>query len=97
MRWTSTNAPADHQFAVKEEIQDVSIAEKLQEMYMNDFCETLRKEEKSTSVEDQKFLQIMASEGKLVNNHYQLPLPLRNPDPNLPNNRPMAFKKSPVS
>ena len=89
----STNSIAEHQFVVKEDIQDVSIAGKLQEMYMNDFNE-IRSEKKVLSVEDEKFLQIMESEGKLVDNHHQLPLPLRNKEPNLPNNKPMAVKRA---
>ena len=88
----STNSVAEHQFVVKDECRDLSIAAKLQEMYSNDFNETAS-EKKAMSVEDQKFIHIMETGGKLINNHHQLPLPLRNDPPNLPNNKPMAVKR----
>ena len=89
----SSNNIAQHQFVVKEDIRDVSIADQLEEMYAHDFNEK-NSEKKATSVEDEKFLRIMESEGKLIDNHYHLPLPLRNKKPNLPNNRVMAVKRT---
>jgi len=44
----------------------------------------------SMSIEDKRALAVMESTVKLVDGHYQLALPWREPAPKLPNNRIMA-------
>ena len=45
------------------------------------------------SNEDRRFLKILDTETVKVGNHYQTPLPLKNPDVRLPNNRKLAEKR----
>lgn len=87
-----TSTTATHEFVLKNQLNDVSIADKLKAMYLNDFneCES---ERRSLSVEDKKFVEIMEQEGRLVGNHHELPLPLRNPNPELPDNTDMVVKR----
>ena len=92
VRDISTNAIAQHKFVVKNEIQDISIAEQLKEMYTIDFNEN-NSEKKTLSVTDKKFINIMETKGELIDNHHYLPLPLRNSEPKLPNNRCMAVSR----
>lgn len=44
-------------------------------------------EQLGLSREDQKFMELVANSAKQVNGHYQINLPLRNKDLNVPNNR----------
>ena len=44
-------------------------------------------------VEDVKFMKIMEDGAKMVNKHYQIPLPFRNPNNQLPNNRYQAWQR----
>ena len=50
--------------------------------------------ETSNSKEDDRFLEKMRTEVKLVEGHYQLPLPFRNDAVNMPNNRQQAIKRA---
>lgn len=88
----STNGTSSHQFVIKEHHEEVSIVGRLKEMYMTDFSENCS-EKKAMSAEDRKFIQIMQGGGKRVNNHHQLPLPLREIEPELPDNKGMALKR----
>ena len=47
----------------------------------------------SISIEDKKFLNVMKENTALVNGHYQIPLPLKDPDVKFPNNRKQAEKR----
>ena len=51
---------------------------------------TERKLEASMSQEGQKFINILEEGTKLRNDHYQVPLPFKDPCVNLPNNRYQA-------
>ena len=44
-------------------------------------------------MEDVKFMKIMENGAKMVNKHYQIPLPFRNPTVQLPNNRYQAWQR----
>ena len=46
------------------------------------------------SYENKKFLKLMDDQTVKVGNHYQTPLPLRNPVMKMPNNRKMAEKRA---
>ena len=88
----STGGNVQHEFTIKNDLQDTSITEQLVEMYTHDFNEN-SSEKKSLSVEDKRFLEIMQNGEKMVGNHHQLPLPLRNAEPMLPDNYTMARKR----
>ena len=45
------------------------------------------------SNEDRRFLKIVDTQTMKVGNHYQTPLPLKNPDVKLPNNRKVAERR----
>ena len=45
------------------------------------------------SVDDAKFMKIMEDGVKMVKKHYQIPLPFRNPNIQLPNNRYQAWQR----
>ena len=66
----------------------------LNQMYLQDFNEP-HGEKEGLSTEDRKFLQIMEQNATKINGHYQLPLPLRNPKPNLPKNRRQVGSRLP--
>ena len=50
--------------------------------------------ENANSKEDEKFLKIMENNVKLVGGHYELPLPFRNKEISMPNNREQAVKRA---
>ena len=72
----STNSVASHEFVFRTGLKDISAAEQLREMYLHDFNENCS-EKRALSVEDRKFIDIMQQGGKLINGHFQLPLPLK--------------------
>ena len=88
----STGKMADHHFTVQEKINDHQIHDQLVQMYQTEFVENL-KESKALSVEDKKFLDIMEHGAQKEGKHHKLPLPLRNKEIELPNNRSMALKR----
>ena len=72
----------------------------LQKIYLPEFTEPQIKYEISLSefkngisIEDQKFLKVMKGNTVLVIGHYQIPLPLKDPDVKFPNNRKQAEKR----
>ena len=68
----STDTFAKHHFVLKSKVEDVSVADKLQEMYANDFNEK-SSEKKTLSVEDMRFIHLMETEGEFIDNHHHLP------------------------
>ena len=83
---------ADHHFTSSIPIRDQIISKELQHMYNVDFPED-KAEEISLSVEDARFLELMKTSVTKVGGHYQLPLPFRNPEFQVPNNRAQAFRR----
>ena len=90
-----------HHFEIQKEVKDTGISDMMQRMYQLDFIEprtkfkdlmTNRLDE--ISYEDKKFLKIMEDQVVKVGKHYETPLPLRNPEMTLPNNRVMAEKRA---
>ena len=88
-----TDMVASHHFAVGCNVKDSFIERRLNEMYMLDFNEECS-ERRAMSGEDLKFLQIMKDSCTLENGHYVLPLPFRNQEIKLPNNRVQAVKRA---
>ena len=67
-------------------------------MYQNDFTEPTLENGNTTemdglSMEDKRFLSLVEKRTKLVDGHYHVPLPLRNPDVEFPNNRTQAMNQ----
>ena len=78
----------------------IGVKEMLKKMYMTDVNEPCLKDAdpftkilKETSNENKRFLKIMQKEISKVGKHHQLPLPLRNKNMSLPNNRNMVEKR----
>ena len=91
---------ADHSFEIEKGCEDTGVKKMLKKMYMTDFNEPclknvdpITKRLKEISYEDKSFLKIMQKEISKVGKHHQLPLPLRNENMNLPNNRNMVEKR----
>jgi len=85
-------------------VYDSGIKDMMQSMYEADFSETsyivepsvcvFLQDGKAVSQEDHIFLQLMEEKAELVNGHYQLPLPFRQSDPVMPNNRHQAVTRA---
>lgn len=91
-------------------VHDTGVKEMLSKMYESDFseslasaahhvsgsadCVSLHLGDRAVSHDDKKFLALMESEAKLVDGHYQLPLPFRSPSIVMPNNRIQAESDS---
>ena len=85
---------AKHHFQVQNKCEDIGIKEMLRKIYMSDFQDTISEREDSIigkmseiSNDNRRFLKILDAQTMKVGNHYQIPLPLKNPDVKLPNNR----------
>ena len=86
---------ADHHFVLEDSVKDVTINETLKKMYHTDFSESKLEDDKSDlSQEDKKFLKMMKEQSIKSNGHYVLPLPFRNPNVYMPNNREQALKRA---
>ena len=82
---SGTRTFVGHHFEVKNDAKETDIKQMLLDMYHNDFTEpTLEKgnitEMNGLLVEDKRFLSLAEEETKLVDGHYHVPLPLKNPD-----------------
>ncbi len=88
----STGQLAEHHFTIKEELRDNEISDALLHMYQIEFTE-ISKDDKTFSVEDKRFIDIMDNCARKVGNHHMLPLPLRNELVELPNNRSIALQR----
>ena len=92
----------NHHFQIKTEVKDVGIEELFNKMYKQDFCEdklvTLDQSIKQCrdsiiSCEAKKFLILMNRTARMVSGHYKFPLPFKNDDTALPNNRYQALQR----
>ena len=83
---------ANHCFIAKNAVQDASISTMLKEMYESEFNESAS-ERRALSIEDKKILRIMEERGRKVEGHYEMPLPFRHDDTNLPNNPLQAVRR----
>ena len=87
-------------FQVQNKCEDIGIKEMLRKIYMSGFQDTTSEQEDSIigkmseiSDEDRRFLKIVDTQTMKVGNHYQTPLPLKNPDVKLPNDRKVAERR----
>ena len=95
-----SNKIANHHFVIEKSVEDMGIKQMLQKIYLHEFTEPQLKDDKclsefknGISIEDQRFLKVMKENTVLVNGHYQIPLPLKDPDVKFPNNRKQAEKQ----
>ena len=85
---------------IEKSVEDMGINQRLQKIYLHEFTEPQLKDDmrlsefrNGISIENQKFLKVMKENTILVNGHYQIPLPLKDPDVNFRNNRKQAAKR----
>ena len=88
----STGMVGNHHFTVQEETKDTSITGMLKEMYANEFNETSG-EKRALSHEDEKFLEIMKQGVRGADGKLELPLPFRDDNLTLPDNRLQALNR----
>ena len=88
-----SRARCGSKFVLKSRVKEVFNPAQINQMFELDFQERCDfKNERSVSVEDQKFLKILGNGiHKRENGHYEMPLPLRS-EVELPNNRSLAIK-----
>ena len=86
----ATCAMANHHFSTKCQVRDNVITDTLLDMYNIDFSET-NTEERGLSREDGRFLKILEDGVRLSGGHFEVPLPFRDDNPKLPNNRRQAL------
>jgi len=75
-----------------QECYDSGLKDLLLQMYEHDFSES-KYTSSSVSQDDNKFLSIMEAEVKYEDGHYELPLPFRSDEVNLPDNRAQAMQR----
>ena len=87
-------------FQVQNKCEDIGIKEMLRKIYMSEFQYAISERENSItgkmseiSNEDRRLLKILHTQTMKVGNHYQRPLPLKNPNVKLPNNRKVAERR----
>eukprot|EP00112_Aurelia_sp_Birch-Aquarium-sp1_P003949 Seg1448.3 transcript_id=Seg1448.3/GoldUCD/mRNA.D3Y31 product="hypothetical protein" protein_id=Seg1448.3/GoldUCD/D3Y31 len=86
---------ADHHCVVEDTVKDVTTNEMLKKMYHTDFSETKLDDGKlDFPQEDKKFLKMMKEQSIKADGHYVLPLPFRNPNVYMPNNKEQAMKRA---
>ncbi|XP_071476202.1 uncharacterized protein [Diadema antillarum] len=97
-RWTHLAPIADHlipypRFTFSSKVKEVFSAEKVLQVLEQDFKETDSKGE-PYSVEETKFMEILEKGvQRCEDGHYEMPLPLKAQEPNLPVNKPLAIKR----
>jgi len=75
-----------------QECYDSGLKDLLLQMYEHDFTES-KNTSSCMSQDDNKFLSIVEAGIKFEDGHYELPLPFRGDDVNLPNNRAQAIQR----
>ena len=91
------NGVTSHRITVREivPVKDISLSHTIQEMFETDFNErNVGPDDRAYSQEDKRFLRIAQEQLKFVDGHYELPLPFRNPDVIMPNNKEQALKRA---
>ena len=96
---TSTNKVTVNRIVVREmeSIKEIVTPNSLLKMFELDFNEHMSKnlpEDLGLSQEDRRFLKTVSNGIKLTSGHYQIPLPFRQSEVDLPNNRQQAVKRA---
>ena len=87
-----TNLPSKVCFSVVSEMKDLEIEQALKNVWNADTSEE-DSEKMSLSMEDRRFLDIMKNNIRMVDGHYELPLPFRVDNPPMPCNRRHAEQR----
>ena len=97
---TSTGNISKHDFEIEKSIKENGISDLLKKLYNADFTESkttltngINENLTEVSTEDIAFLKLMDSKCSRSGDHYELPLPFRDEDINLPNNKMLAEKR----
>ena len=87
---------SNHHFCIQDEVKESSLSSMLMDLYNNDFSESPSciNSEYDVSQEDLRFLKLMEDDVKVIDGHYQLPLPLRDKTFNFPNNKSQAHQRA---
>ena len=87
---------SNHHFRIQDEVKESSLSSMLMDLYNNDFSESPSciNSECDVSQEDLRFLKLMEDDVKVIDGHYQLPLPLRDKTFNFPNNKSQAHQRA---
>ena len=88
----STNRASKVCFSVLNNVKDLEVEQALKDVWNVETSER-NSEKVSLSMEDRKFLEIMKNNIRMVDGHYELPLPFRDDDPKMPCNRKLAEKR----
>ena len=96
-----TGLSLNHYFTQSDKVRDTSIEGLLMKMYEHDFVEPqlqhcdnkMNINYDKLSRNDRRFLDLMDQKAVKVDGHYELPLPLKDEDIRLPNNRAVAMKR----
>ena len=96
----STSQMSLHHFGIKDSIKDVTLEEMFKMIYKNDFSEPSRSNSSrimvssnEVSVENRKVLYILEKETVKKDDHYVVPLPFRDENLVMPNNRIQALRR----
>ena len=82
-------------FVFEDQIKENGLKDAILHMLHQDFTERANPGDlERMSIDDKKFLELMDKEVTFVDGHYQLPLPFRNPDVEIPNNKIQAIKRA---
>ena len=84
------SAKGKHCYKLNVSYNDDDLSEQLRQYFNRDFNESIADEQKMMSLEDRRALSVFQESAQIVDGHYQIAIPWRNPEVCLPNNRPMA-------
>lgn len=71
----------------------VNLDELWQQQFKMDFPESVVEEQVGLSREDLRFMDMVTKSAKHVNSHYQIALPLKNPNISMPNSRKVVEQR----
>ncbi|KAL7824645.1 hypothetical protein SRHO_G00344950 [Serrasalmus rhombeus] len=84
----------NHHVVTTNRISVSEIEELLIKQYNQEFPETHYTEKREMSLDDKKFMKILTEQVTYENSHYYLPLPFRNDNVMMPNNREVAIRRA---
>ena len=64
-----------------------AVDQQLANYFNREFSERIADDKPENSIEDQRFMKIMEQETRLIDGHYQVPLPFRKKDMKMPDNK----------
>ncbi|XP_050404672.1 uncharacterized protein LOC126820632 [Patella vulgata] len=91
---TTNSSTPDHVYiSLRSEVNEIIDLNNLQRMFEIDFIEN-KSDQTSYSREEKKFLDLMSDKIHVTaDGHYEMPLPFKNGDPVLPNNKAFALNR----